>query len=187
MSASPRQLQGASRLRTFLKNATARAHAALEDEIGDLASLESYVVYLRGIHAFRSALEARVLSLAGGRDRLTELGPELQADVGDLRAQPLAPEEAPAIAHPAELLGALYVLEGSALGARVLCKRCSALGLSRAWGARHLWRQAERLDNWKTLLEELERVPQDDFPLAAASATAVFETARSAMARARHA
>ena len=53
------------------------------------------------------------------------------------------------------LYGVLYVLEGSALGSRVLFERAQALGLSATHGARHL-AQASAIDSWRNFLTHLE-------------------------------
>lgn len=76
-----------------------------------------------------------------------------------------------------------YVLEGSALGARVLCKQIEPLGLHRAHGARHLWAQAETLESWRGYLGTLEQYEVDEDALIA-GANAAFNAAAHAMERA---
>lgn len=80
-------------------------------------------------------------------------------------------------------MGVHYVLEGSALGARVLCKQVEALGLHRAYGARHLWAQAETLEGWRSFLDLLTRHDGDEDALFA-GANAAFNAAAGAMERA---
>lgn len=80
-------------------------------------------------------------------------------------------------------MGVHYVLEGSALGARVLCKQVEALGLHRDYGARHLWAQAESLESWRGFLNALSRHEGDEDALFA-GANAAFNAAADAMERA---
>jgi len=82
-------------------------------------------------------------------------------------------------------MGVHYVLEGSALGARVLCKQVEALGMTRQHGARHLWAQAEALANWRGYLDLLAQHDGDEDALFA-GANAAFNAAAGAMERAAH-
>lgn len=82
-------------------------------------------------------------------------------------------------------MGVHYVLEGSALGARILCKQVEALGLHREHGARHLWAQAETLLTWRGFLDLLSQHDGDEGELIA-GANAAFEAAADAMERAAH-
>ena len=66
------------------------------------------------------------------------------------------------LAGEAELLGALYVLEGSALGARLIMKSAQALGLGATFGARHLAAQAGDALAWRSYLDLLLNAPLDD-------------------------
>ena len=50
------------------------------------------------------------------------------------------------------MVGVLYVLEGSSLGARVLVKAAAEMGLSAEFGARHLFRQAGDRDAWRSFV-----------------------------------
>ena len=67
-------------------------------------------------------------------------------------------------------LGLAYVLEGSALGARLLDRQARALGLDAGFGARHLAAQTADLAAWHTFLGALEAA--DPFDLDAASIAA---------------
>lgn len=80
-------------------------------------------------------------------------------------------------------MGVHYVLEGSALGARVLCKQVEALGLTRDHGARHLWAQAETLQSWRGYLDLLMQHEGDEDALFA-GANAAFNAAAGSMERA---
>lgn len=84
-------------------------------------------------------------------------------------------------------LGVHYVLEGSALGARVLCKQVEALGLHREHGARHLWAQAEAPGNWRAFLVCLGAHEANiDEAAAIAGANAAFQAAAASMDDAAH-
>ncbi len=80
------------------------------------------------------------------RSDLRDLG--LSDDTGDAKPYPL---------DASTVLGALYVLEGSSLGARVLVHRAAALGFSEKHGAKHLSVQNRDHSNWSRFVEILER------------------------------
>lgn len=83
-------------------------------------------------------------------------------------------------------MGVHYVLEGSALGARVLCKRVASLGMHRKHGARHLWAQAES-DTWRAFLDALmQRTHRTDSDALIAGANAAFTNAAVCMERAAY-
>ncbi|MFD1744328.1 biliverdin-producing heme oxygenase [Rhizobium helianthi] len=77
------------------------------------------------------------------------------------------------------LLGALYVLEGSSLGARILYVRAKELGLNEEFGARHLAGQAHS-DGFRRFLEILDAAPNVDM-------NKVVEASRSAFGLAERA
>ncbi len=54
------------------------------------------------------------------------------------------------------ILGALYVLEGSALGARVIASRIVDLGVNAEFGGRHLNQQIADGRSWGAYLDILE-------------------------------
>lgn len=175
-------------MRFALREATHDAHVALEDEIGDLADRQAYVRYVRGLAAFRASLEPALERPASALPgfRMTVLAPLLAQDLNDLGETPVALPAPPDMAAPADVLGALYVLEGSALGARVLIKKVEALGFGPTHGARHLSHQASSLDAWRRLVQILDAGDWST-PRAIASANAAFRLAHGCMKRARHA
>lgn len=170
--------------RTALKEATASAHAALDALVGSFTSVADYRRYLSGIAAFRLPVEAWLSSaplppaFAGWQPGLVR--DELKADLADLEA----PE--PTVARPFMppdgdgIVGLLYVLEGSSLGARLLAKRAEALGFSGDFGAKHLFSQARNFSNWRAFLERMENVGGYDDRAAARWANTVFDYARNA-------
>src|SRR4051812_21778067 len=115
--------------RFFLREATSQTHAMLETAVGALVSLEAYRRYVGGMHAFRAPIEQAWASWRWpegfGAWRPIGIAPLLAEDLRDLQTAN-APREArtsccPAVSNDvSELVGTLYVLEGSALGARIL-------------------------------------------------------------------
>ncbi len=170
--------------RTALKEATVEAHAALDALVGNFRTLDDYKRYLSGIAAFRLPVEAWLAQanmpqdLDGYQPHMVQQ--ELEADLSDLEAP--IPFGKPAFVPPEGegLVGLLYVLEGSALGARLLAKRAEAIGLSAEFGARHLFSQARNFSSWRTLSERMENVRVYDDQAAARWANTAFDYARSA-------
>jgi heme oxygenase len=164
------------------------AHLALESRIGPLATQSAYNEYLIGMTGFRSAVEAWLGRHGADAWRTHELHPALQQDVSDLalKASP-TPSLGWGGADEAFSMGVHYVLEGSALGARVLCKQVAPLGLHRGFGARHLWAQAERQDfrSFLTLLSARASALSEARIIAGADAA--FTAAADAMECAAHA
>jgi heme oxygenase len=107
---------------------------------------------------------------------------DILADMADLEMQlPQAPcSSGLDIDAHSSLLGTLYVLEGSALGARVLYQRAQALGLTAQFGARHLARQASRIEDWRAFLDILEAADSFDIERAADASLAAFAIAADA-------
>lgn len=119
-----------------LREATASAHAALERELdweARVATMAGYRGLLARLHGFHSAWEPAIgASLADGaffdpRCRLEALGRDLAflglspESIGELpRSHPIA------LPGPAAAMGALYVLEGSTLGGRVIGRHIAA-------------------------------------------------------------
>ncbi len=125
-----------------LKTATSRAHASLERRLRIARpnpTLSDYRAYLSAMLGFTSPLEARFADMPSELRRGAELEKrakahllELDLDALDRRLGP-APRAlcaaVPDTEDEAGALGALYVLEGSTLGARYLRKHLSALGI----------------------------------------------------------
>jgi heme oxygenase len=170
--------------RRALREATSAAHAELDAAVGEFRSAREYEIYLRGIHAFRAAIEP-------GFEASPIWTPTLIAEeaANDLRDLALAPLDVEPLASnettPSAMLGRAYVLEGSGLGARLLVRSAQALGFHQEHGARHLWKQADAHENWRAFLVRLE---QADVIIDAAIDEAVlsFVHARAAMAAAAH-
>lgn len=170
--------------RNALKDATSSAHAALDALVGGFATVGDYRRYLAGIAAFRLPVEAwlsnNALPPAFDDWEPGLVHDELKADLADLEtpepdiARPFAPPEGEGV------VGLLYVLEGSSLGARLLAKRAEALGFSADFGARHLFSQARNFSNWRAFSERMENVCDYDDRAAARWANTAFDYARNA-------
>jgi heme oxygenase (biliverdin-IX-beta and delta-forming) len=171
--------------RFALKRATDAAHARVEGiiEAAEMfRSLDGYRRYLQGSYAARSRLEHR-LDAAGAeklwpdwpRRRIAHL---IAADIDDLGGIALAPlESLKSDLTAAELLGLLYVLEGSSLGARVLVTMTDSLGLTASFGARHLHEQAGDRSAWRSFITLLNTAGVAPSTEAALSAFDVFAEA----------
>jgi len=116
---------------------------------------ERYAAYIGATRRAREPLE-QALDQAGAEQLFAmwprrKIASALRADIANLSGKAVVennPPSAPVPKNPAQMLGILYVLEGSALGARLLIRRAEAMGMSSTFGARHLASQtghAERL------------------------------------------
>lgn len=175
-----------STLRFLLRERTASLHAAVDAAVGDFQGLRDYRRYLSGLHAFRVPCEAAIAaappSPGAGPWPFTPLVPLIEADMADLGVDippPRRPAGPPGAPTPAEAAGRLYVLEGSALGARVLAVRVQALGLDATFGASHLAAQSRGGSAFRAFADWLDRAGLDAEAVVAA-ARATFEEARYA-------
>jgi len=173
--------------RFALKRATDAAHARVEEIVqaaGMFGSIEGYRRYLNGSYAARARLEHRLD--AGGAERLWADWPSrriahlIAADIDDLGGVALVSSGMSALPlSDAELLGVLYVLEGSSLGARVLVNMARGLGLSATCGARHLVHQAGDTGAWRSFVALMNSAAQPPSIEAALAAFDVFADAYS--------
>lgn len=172
--------------RAILREKTSKAHESLDTSIGAFDSLDAYAIYLKGVAAFRIPLETATDDAgslcAWEHQSIADL---IRLDLQDLCLTPAAPTAIPTPAGRDALLGALYVMEGSALGARLLYKRAQSLGLSDVFGARHLAAQAAKSDRWQTFLALLETTDLVEIDTVAQSSDATFAAAQRAFASAR--
>lgn len=113
-----------------LRSETAASHRALEDALAILSpafDLPRYRETVRGFHAFLHPLLKRAAALIPTQDAqainpLRHLS-RLDRDMSALQLLPRAMAgdgELPAMSSAAQAWGALYVIEGSTLGARIL-------------------------------------------------------------------
>ncbi len=162
---------GAEGRRFALKRATDAAHRRVEGVVqaaSMFASREGYARYLAATFKMRAEFE-RLLDMAGAaqiwpewpRRRIAALVAEDIADLGKIAPQTRdVPENFTSRLEAGELVAILYVLEGSALGARVLVKLACEIGLSAGFGARHLFRQAGERDAWPSFTAMMSALPQ---------------------------
>ena len=168
-------------LRFDLRQQTADAHARLDASVGSLDTVSDYVRYCRALFRFRAQLEAAIAkAIPNGIDGWQPLAIAdlLRSDLADLNASPVTDmDQPPYQLDHGGLLGALYVLEGSSLGAQILVHRATALGFSASHGARHLALQTHDKKRWPGFVAILDRE-------GAANPHAVVEGAQEAFSRA---
>lgn len=168
--------------RFALRELTRDDHERLDALVGEFTDKEAYLRYLEGMAAFRGAVERRLAeidyheTLDGWKPGL--ISAELAQDLRDLGQE--APRTMPAIDLPSDrdgLLGVLYVLEGSSLGARLLVRRAAELGLTADHGARHLAAQTARPEAWQAFVALLDGLAPFGIDKAAAAARMTFAAA----------
>lgn len=178
-------LSEATTRRAALRRHVHDAHEQLDALIGELETRGDYLRYLRGIAAFRIAAEQALRAVAypdwfdGWRPVST-----VSALQEDVRILGVEVPDMPAIAPPngeSALLGMLYTIEGSALGARLIARRAGALGLDSRNGAGHLAVQTGAPENWRVFLALLEKAPVFDEDEAGSAASALFRHAGNAV------
>lgn len=170
-----------SERRFGLRDRTRDKHEKLDAEIGAFTSLEAYRRYVAFLGRFRFAMDRAMQDVVWPRDwswRPVAVSDSIAQDVIDLgiRLTPIQTSIVPFNNHNA-LLGALYVLEGSTLGARVLKARAAALGMTESFGARHLAVMTRDMSCWQSFLRQLDDIEHLDIECAAQAANAVFDLA----------
>jgi heme oxygenase len=176
-----------------LRAATAAAHQRLDGIVqagAFLASRNRYCEYLQATLRARRVVEAHQATVLFPAWPSRKLSDALQADLRDL-GRPIDIKdcaEAPAydVGGTGGVVGALYVLEGSALGARILSAQAADLGLGPAFGARHMFLQTANPTAWRAFLEILEALPfePEDEALCLAGAERTFEFFESELSNA---
>ncbi|MEQ8481368.1 MAG: biliverdin-producing heme oxygenase [Hoeflea sp.] len=170
----------ADRLRSALRDSTSPLHRSLDDVVGDFGSIQAYTTYARKTHRFRQAMECALLDDDESGWMLDRIAWLIAMDVADLGTNVLPKTETElSFDTSARRLGAFYVLEGSALGARLLLRRAEAIGTNADFGARHLARQASDPMRWRSFLNVLENLPEDKHEAALAAARDTFSLALS--------
>lgn len=161
-------------LRSALFSQTRDLHTRLDRQIGIPGDAAAYGAFLSGSHAFRTAVEPQLAAVGGWRMR--PLAGLIASDLADLGLPVPPAPDAVALTTPAARAAACYVLEGSALGGRLIARRATALGFGADHGARHLAAQTQGRGRWRDFLAWLEA---GDFCVsqAAAAARAVFVVA----------
>ncbi|WP_420104493.1 biliverdin-producing heme oxygenase [Bosea sp. (in: a-proteobacteria)] len=163
-------------LRGFLRVETRDLHERLDGIIGTFASMADYDRFLIGSFRHRLPVEQALAGLVRTVS-VRRMEPELRRDLADRELSEPATERLVLSNDMASALGATYVLEGSALGARVLVKSAAALGMSASHGAHYLSAQAASMAAWRELLALLDQVDASSWERAAGAARAVFDHA----------
>ncbi|HRK17346.1 MAG TPA: biliverdin-producing heme oxygenase [Hyphomicrobiaceae bacterium] len=175
-------------LRHKLREQTFEQHRALDTLVSNQGYFETLAGYGRWLEAslrFHTLVRDELANAAentailpAGFDRRIAL---LEQDLADLGITSRGALAAPTInpSDEIEILGTLYVTEGSALGAKVLAIRARTLGLTETNGARHLFDQAKDLSSWRIVRETLETVKleSDDEARMVAASCRTFEAA----------
>jgi heme oxygenase (biliverdin-IX-beta and delta-forming) len=169
------RLDDPASLRGALREQTAAIHQLLDDRVGHFVDAAQYRRFVVQSYRFRRIAEPAT----AGNEFWQPLGlvASLVTDLQDL-GLPLPPTTSCdlALTGGAEKLGALYVLEGSALGSRLLQKRAAELGFTPSFGARHLAQQTADNGRWKAFVAVLDR-PEIDQNAALSGALRTFEVA----------
>ena len=163
--------------RSYLREATAADHARVDALFGayDLGDEQGYRRFLMAqaaaflpVEAALDAADAERFIPDWPRRRRSEL---LKADLTELAADEPAPEITSPLRSPADILGAVYVLEGSRLGGALL-KRALPQG-----APRRFLEAPQSPGAWRKLLETLDEFLYEAATLdaAAASARGVFQ------------
>lgn len=155
--------------RDHLKAATQDAHRDLDARVSTshyFTSSGGYADWLAASYRFHSIAE-RALEAAGVASLLTDWSarkktPLIARDLDDLGAilsSPVTGYDQFHLADANACLGALYVIEGASMGARVLLVAARRLGMSAQHGARQLTAAAETFAPWHTFVATLEAAP----------------------------
>jgi heme oxygenase len=174
-----------SKSRFILRDMTRGDHERLDALVGQFTDAPAYARYVNGMAIFRGGIEQGLASIDYPPHfddwRPGLIASELMQDLRDLGHQ--TPDDVAPFDLPADdegLLGVLYVLEGSALGARLLSRRAAELGFSAERGARHLAAQTSRPEAWNDFVILLERLDPMGIDKAAHAARRTFGAAYEA-------
>lgn len=171
---------------SLLREATANIHAAVDRAVetsGYFAARAPYEIYLRRLHLFHVGFEGCVRAAAGPVADIWRLGARtawLADDIERLGGSPYRPSAAAGFRRPridgvAGVMGALYVVLGASLGARMLVRRVGGLGLPAGGGQSYLTSLAAA-DDWPRFLASLEQAPALSEQHMLEAAVATFES-----------
>ena len=173
--------------RAALRCATAAQHETLESIFGPIETLSDYGRYLLFLTAFRSEVETKLHQMFRFHPvPYLPLQDALAADCRDLGLAIPSPCGILDLSdHEDEYLGALYVLEGSRLGAAVIREKAHRLQLSGDFGARHLDILTDGC-SWPNFLSYLETATSMDEEALIAGARKTFSFALEVASGAIH-
>lgn len=163
-----------------LRRTTASLHEDLDKVVGSLGyfqTADGYASYIARMHLFHARFEAAMM--ANGDSVLQDwLGgdciPWLENDLADLDRAALPAEagfrmQVPDLSTEAARLGAVYVVIGASLGAKLLLRRTERLRLPGGGSSAYLAGMS-RFSGWKAFLDHLENARielEDDLTLGA--------------------
>lgn len=193
-------LSGRARLRQATHKAHMKLHAAPGFHAllqGDI-TIEHYRALLLRLYGLHLPLDRRIARHAGNpwldwrSDGTRSAAARLRQDLislGDtpttLDSVPSADATLPAMSSPAEALGCAWVLEGSALGGRVMARHLQALFPSQASGQGFFTTDPGQPARWASCCDAVEHCSADEagFTAMAATATQIFEAFDTWLAR----
>lgn len=150
-------LAGIGTRHAMLREATKLQHRSLDERIGVFNNKAEYRRYLAMMTGFRCAVEEALPDKLGAHEKLS-LKSALLADCRDLGMDWRRQTFAFALGEAREdFFGAAYVIEGAALGAKILSLRAQSLGFGADFGASHLALQTADSGRWNRFLRLLER------------------------------
>ena len=162
MVPSPGGADVSGSMRSLLRASTAGLHAVVDARFAPMldAGEAGYRSFLLASAAAVFPLEQALLTAGVGSllpdwTRRTRAA-ALRADLTDLGITDVAAATAPPLVGAARMFGALYVLEGSRLGARLLVPDLLAGGSTRLWAATRYLRHGEGHRLWQSFLAHLE-------------------------------
>jgi heme oxygenase len=148
-------------IRDRLRNASAASHAAVDARFaplldgGEARYSEFLVASAAGVIPLETSLEAAGVATYLPDWAARSRASALRADLRDFGRAPAEGERVPALRGEAMVYGALYVLEGSRLGARVLVRRALASPSARVRAATRYLAHGEP-GLWNRFLVHLE-------------------------------
>lgn len=184
-AAVPQSVRAGHRI-ALLRAATSDIHAATERVVeanGFFASPANYTNYLQRLAAFHRAYDLASAGLDHSALHLFQIDRHeawLKAELRALGRELPRPARAHApwrLANASALLGSLYVIAGSTLGARVLCRLTVERGLPRPGGSTYLFAVAGAL-RWSEAVAYIEQAPGVDEDAMTAGAVATFTHVR---------
>lgn len=154
-------LEAPAAARILLRDACGAVHARLDARLSrydfnDRVAYADMLSRMSGpLSAMEGALSAGIAPVLfenwAGRLRSHALRDDLRNVGGDFRQLFAAPIE-----NEAEMFGALYVLEGSRLGGRVLARMADESADAGVRGATKYFRHGERAGHWRSFIDKLE-------------------------------
>ena len=164
-------------LRSALRSHTQALHTQLDETIGSFNNVGEYRSFLVRSYQFRGAAEPVLRGQSAWP--LQELTNLIRQDMDDLGEAYVPVPASPSLPTGlASAIGALYVLEGSSVGAHLLFARVQRLNLGEQFGARHLAAQSGDATRWKRFIGLLGSA-QLDHTAALHAAGIMFELALS--------